>query len=122
MSEPLKSYLGGISAAEESRRPRHPPAKWKPAAMPPAVLAEALGVRHRRPELWDLCRSAKDPVDCYGKLVAVAERGGEGVKLLRHAVMYGVPVEAVVDYLAEGDYRKAAEVIERRRSPETLVL
>ncbi|MEM0463602.1 MAG: hypothetical protein QXW41_07830 [Fervidicoccaceae archaeon] len=121
MSE-LRAYLGGIKGAEESRQPRPPPARWRPAVLPPAVLAEALGVRHSRPELWDLCRGAKDPVDCYGKLVIAAERGGEGAKLLRHAVMYGVPVEAVADYLAEGDYRRAAEVVERRRSPSTLVL
>lgn len=122
MSEHLKRYLGGVKSVGETRRPRPPPQRWKPAVMPPAVLAEALGVKHSRPELWDLCRGLEDPVGCYGKLVAIAGRGGEAVKLLRHAVMYGVPVEAVIDYLAEGDLERAAEVINKRRQSGTLVL
>ncbi|MEM4438040.1 MAG: hypothetical protein QW680_05325 [Pyrobaculum sp.] len=121
MSE-LKKYLKEAGVTGGARQPKPPPPRWRPAALSPAALAEALGVRHSKPELWDLCRGLKDPVDCYGKLAAVAERGGEYVKLLRHAVMYGIPIEAVLDYLAKGDLERASDVVNRRPQSGTLVL
>ena len=112
MSE-LRSYLGGMRGVEEAREPKPPPARWRPAAMPPAVLAEALGVKHSRPELWDVCRDLEDPLRCYRVLVDAAE-DKELFGLFIRALMFGKDVNAVVDYLERGDKDGLKEYIYRR--------
>ena len=89
------------------------PARWRPAALPPVALVRALGVRHSRPELWDLCRDLEDPLRCY-RVLTQRLRDKELRGLFLEAMMSGGDLRTVLGYIERSDKNGLKEYIYSR--------
>ena len=86
------------------------PPRWRPREMTITALAERLGVKFKRPDLWDVCRDRREPLGCYHVLLKAAEDEEAG-SILAEALMSGADVDAVVEALAKGDLERAREAV-----------